>query len=122
MYLDGGWYELRAKTEIFSHNDPVKNLDANILNEYVLKPILGIKDLRTDKSISYLPGTKGNSELQKNVDGGKFEVAFGLFPVSMPELMRIADINGIMPPKSTFIEPKLRSGLVVYNLNEKDFI
>lgn len=122
MYLDGSWYELRAKSEIFSHNDPVKNLDTNILNEYVLKPLLGIKDLRTDKNISYLPGTKGNIEIKKNVDGGKYTIGFGMYPVSMPELMRIAEISGIMPPKSTFIEPKLRSGLVVYNLNEKDFI
>ena len=121
MYLDGKWYELKAKPEICESEDPVKKLDATILSDYILGPILGIDDLRTNKRISFVPGVKGMEELKNQVDSNKFKVAFGLFPVSMTELKHIADTNGIMPPKTTWVEPKIRSGLLVYSLEDSKF-
>jgi len=118
MYVDGKWYELMAKPEICNSNDSVKNLDASILSDHILTPILGIDDLRTNKCIGFVPGVKGMEELKKQVDSGKYKIAFGLFPVSMTELKHIADTNGIMPPKTTWVEPKIRSGLVVYSLED----
>jgi len=118
MYVDGKWYELKAKPEICASHDAVKNLDATILSEYILTPILGIDDLRTNKRIAFVPGVKGMEELKAQVDSGKYKIAFGLFPVSMTELKHIADTNGIMPPKTTWVEPKIRSGLVVYSLED----
>jgi uncharacterized protein (DUF1015 family) len=118
MYVDGKWYELKAKPEICGSTDPVKNLDASILSDHILGPILGIADLRTNKRVGFVPGVKGMEELKAQVDSGKYEVAFGLYPVSMTELKHIADENGIMPPKTTWVEPKIRSGLVVYSLGD----
>ncbi|HKC68125.1 MAG TPA: DUF1015 domain-containing protein [Bacteroidia bacterium] len=118
MYLDGKWYELIAKPEICNSDDAVKKLDASILSDHILTPILGIDDLRTNTRIGFVPGVKGMEELKAQVDSGKYKVAFGLFPVSMTELKHIADTNGIMPPKTTWVEPKIRSGLVVYSLGE----
>lgn len=116
MYVDGKWYELKAKPEICGSADPVKNLDASILSDHILGPILGIDDLRTNKRVGFVPGVRGMEELKAQVDSGKYQIAFGLFPVSMTELKHIADENGIMPPKTTWVEPKIRSGLVVYSL------
>ena len=118
MYVDGKWYELMAKPEICNNDDAVKKLDASILSDHILTPILGIDDLRTNKRIGFVPGVKGMEELKAQVDSGKYKIAFGLFPVSMTELKHIADTNGIMPPKTTWVEPKIRSGLVVYSLGE----
>lgn len=118
MYLDGKWYELIAKPEICDGDDAVKKLDASILSDHILTPILGIDDLRTNKRIAFVPGVKGMEELKAQVDSGKYKIAFGLFPVSMTELKHIADTNGIMPPKTTWVEPKIRSGLVVYSLED----
>lgn len=116
MYLDGKWYELVAKPEICTGGDAVKKLDASILSDHVLGPILGIDDLRTNKRVAFVPGVKGMEELKRQVDSEKYEIAFGLFPVSMTDLKHIADIDGIMPPKTTWVEPKIRSGLVIYSL------
>ena len=118
MYLDGKWYELIAKPEICDGDDAVKKLDASILSDHILTPILGIDDLRTNKRIAFVPGVKGMEELKAQVDSGKYKIAFGLHPVSMTELKHIADTNGIMPPKTTWVEPKIRSGLVVYSLED----
>ena len=117
MYLDGSWYELISKSELGKQKDSVKKLDASILSDFILSPILGIDDLRTNKRISFMPGVKGLNELKNQVDQGKFTLAFVLYPVSMSELKHIADIDGIMPPKTTWIEPKMRSGLLVYSLD-----
>lgn len=118
MYLDNKWYSLEAAENTFNPNDPVGSLDAAILTEHILSPILDIHDLKTDKRIGFVPGVKGNKELKKQVDEGKAEVAFGLFPVTMEQLKWIADTNNIMPPKSTWVEPKMRSGLVVYSFED----
>lgn len=119
MYVNGNWYELIAKPEICTNPDPSKKLDASILSDYILEPILGIDDLRTNKRVAFIAGIKGMDELKIQVDSGKYQVAFGLHPVSMTELKFIADNNGIMPPKTTYIEPKLRSGMVIYSLSDK---
>jgi uncharacterized protein (DUF1015 family) len=118
MYLEGNWYSLTAKKGTSHDNDPVGSLDASILSEHILAPVLGIADLKTDKRVRFVSGIKGMQKLKQLVDEGKFKVAFGLYPVSMQQLKNIADNNCIMPPKSTWIEPKLRSGLVIYSLAE----
>lgn len=114
MYLDGKWYKLEAKTEITSVKDPVEKLDVSILQKYVLSAILGINDPRTDKRIDFVGGIRGLSELEKRVNSGEMAVAFALYPTSIKELMDIADAGQIMPPKSTWFEPKLRDGLFVH--------
>ena len=119
MYLDGKWYTLTAKKGSFDAADPVAALDVSILQENLLAPILGIGDPRTDKRIDFVGGIRGIGELKKRVDGGKWKVAFSMFPTSMEELMKVADAHKIMPPKSTWFEPKLRSGLVVYKYENK---
>jgi len=118
MYLCGKWYSLRAKNEIYNDNDPLESLDVHILTKHLLSPVLNIGDLKTDKRISFVSGIKGMQELKKQVDSLKYKVAFGLFPISMQQLKKIADTNNTMPPKSTWIEPKMRSGLVIYSLSE----
>jgi uncharacterized protein (DUF1015 family) len=114
MYLDGTWYRLKAKSGTYDDSDPIKTLDVTVLSEHVLEPLLGIKDLRTDKRIDFVGGIRGLEELERRVDSGEMAVAFALFPVSMKQLMDIADAGLIMPPKVTWFEPKLRSGLVVH--------
>jgi len=114
MYLDGKWYKLEAKTEITSVKDPVEKLDVSILQKYVLSAILGINDPRTDKRIDFVGGIRGLGELEKRVNSGEMAVAFALYPTSINELMDIADAGQIMPPKSTWFEPKLRDGLFVH--------
>ena len=117
MYLDGKWYSLEAKDHTYDDNDPIGVLDVTILSSYVLDEILGIKNLRTDKRIDFVGGIRGLGELKRRVDSGEMEVAFSLYPVTMKQLMDIADTGNIMPPKTTWFEPKLRSGLVVHTLD-----
>lgn len=119
MYLNGRWYTLTSKPGSFSPEDPVASLDAEILSRNVLEPILGIKDLRNDPRVSFLPGDKGCGEIEKLIDSGKFNVGFALFPVTPEQLKHVADASCIMPPKSTYIEPKLRSGLTIFELFER---
>jgi uncharacterized protein (DUF1015 family) len=118
MYLDQKWYSLTARDGVYKADSPVGSLDASILTDHVLAPVLNIHDLKTDKRISFVPGIKGAEALKAVVDEGKAAVAFGLFPVTMEHLKWIADTNNIMPPKSTWVEPKMRSGLVIYSLEE----
>ena len=118
MYVDGKWYSLKIKNAHFNSQDPIDSLDAAILTNYILSPIFDIHDLKTDKRIAFIPGIKGSKELKKQVDEGKALVAFGLYPVTMEHLKWIADTNNIMPPKSTWVEPKMRSGLIVYSLED----
>ncbi len=110
MYLNQQWYSLTAKPHIIK-TDPIGVLDVSILSETVLDPLLGIKDQRTDKRIDFIGGIRGLSELQRRVDSGEMQVAFALYPVSLKQLMDIADTGNVMPPKSTWFEPKLRDGL-----------
>jgi len=117
MYLDGKWYGLTAKKPTYNDDNPIDSLDVSILSKYILEPILNIKNLRTDTRIDFVGGIRGLSELSKRVDSGEMAVAFALFPVSMNQLMNIADTGNIMPPKVTWFEPKLRSGLVINKLN-----
>ena len=117
MYLEGKWYKLNAKATAVDNSSPVEALDVSILSKHILEPILNIKDLRTDTRIEFVGGIRGLGELSKRVDCGEMAVAFALYPVSMNQLMNIADTNNIMPPKVTWFEPKLRSGLVINKLN-----
>lgn len=116
MYIDGNWYKLMAKPGTFDDNDPIGVLDVTILSNLVLDKILGIKDLRTDKRIDFVGGIRGLGELKRRVDNGEMKVAFALYAVSMKQLIDIADTGNIMPPKTTWFEPKLRSGLVIHEL------
>jgi uncharacterized protein (DUF1015 family) len=116
MYLGGKWYELVAKDGTYDDADPIGVLDVTILSKTILKPILDIQDLRTSKRIDFVGGIRGLSELQRRVDSGEMQLAFALFPVSLEQLLNIADTGNIMPPKTTWFEPKLRSGLVVHDL------
>ena len=116
MYLDGHWYKMTAKAGKYDDNDPIGVLDVKILSDHVLDTILGIKDLRTDKRIDFVGGIRGLGELKRRVDNGEMKVAFALYPVSMKQIIDIADTGNIMPPKTTWFEPKLRSGLVIHEL------
>lgn len=116
MYLSGKWYSLTARQGTYNDNDPIGVLDVTILSHLVLDP-LDIKDLRTSDRIDFVGGIRGLGELQKRVDSGEMKAAFALFPVSMKQLITIADTGNIMPPKTTWFEPKLRSGLVVHRLD-----
>ena len=118
MYVEGKWYNLISKEGTYNSSDPVGSLDASILTGHILSPILDIHDLKTDKRIAFVPGIKGAGALKQAVDDGKAAVAFGLYPVTMEHLKWIADTNNIMPPKSTWVEPKMRSGLVIYSFEE----
>ena len=117
MYLNDEWYSLTAKKGTFNDDDPIGVLDVTILSKLVLDNILGIKDLRTDKRVDFVGGIRGLGELKHRVDNGEMKVAFALYPVSMKQLIDIADTGNIMPPKTTWFEPKLRSGLVVHSLD-----
>jgi len=116
MYLDNQFYKLTLKKDQFTFDSPLDSLDAQILYERILLPILGIEDLRSDERIEYIPGKQSVIEICKQVNEGEFELGFILFPSDIQEIKAIADANLIMPPKSTYIEPKFRSGLVVYEL------
>jgi uncharacterized protein (DUF1015 family) len=117
MYLDGKWYSLRARKGTYDDKNPIGVLDVTILTSQVLSPILDIQDLRRSKRIDFIGGIRGLGELKKQVDSGEMKVAFALYPVSMPQLITIADSGNIMPPKTTWFEPKLRSGLVIHLLD-----
>lgn len=117
LYLDGKWYSLTAKPGTYDDNDPIGVLDVTISSNLILDEVLGIKDLRSDKRIDFVGGIRGLGELSKRVDSGEMKVALALYPVSMKQLMDIADTGNIMPPKTTWFEPKLRSGLVIHSLN-----
>ena len=116
MYLSGKWYSLTAKEGTYDDNDPIGVLDVTVLSNLLLDEVLGIKDLRTDTRIDFVGGIRGLGELERRVDSGEMAVAFALYPVSMQQLMDIADTGNIMPPKTTWFEPKLRSGLVIHKL------
>ena len=115
MYLNKKWYMMTAKSSIITE-DAVKGLDVSILQDNVLIPLLGIGDIRTDKRIDFVGGIRGLGELEKRVDSGEMKVAFAMYPTSIEQLMTIADEDKIMPPKSTWFEPKLRSGLFIHSL------
>ena len=117
MYLEGNWYSLTAKEGTYNDGDPIGVLDVTILTKQILSPILDIQDLRRSKRIDFIGGIRGLGELRKRVDSGEMKVAFALYPVSMKQLITIADSGNIMPPKSTWFEPKLRSGLVIHLLD-----
>lgn len=116
MYLGGEWYSLEAKPETYNDDDPIGCLDVTVLSEQVLGPLLNITDLRKSKRIDFVGGIRGLEELSHRVDSGEMEAAFALYPVTMKQLMDIADNGMIMPPKTTWFEPKLRSGLVIHSL------
>ena len=117
MYLEGQWYSLTARPGRYDDSDPIGVLDVTILSRLVLDKLLGIKDLRTDNRIDFVGGIRGLGELSRRVDSGEMKVAFALYPVSMEQLMGIADSGSIMPPKTTWFEPKLRSGLAIHKLD-----
>lgn len=117
LYLDGKWYSLTAKPGTFNDADPIGVLDVDISSRLILDEILNIKDLRSDKRIDFVGGLRGLGELKKRVDSGEMKAALALYPVSMRQIMDIADSGNIMPPKATWFEPKLRSGLVIHSLD-----
>ena len=119
MYLDGRWYSLAARPGTYDDNDPIGVLDVTVLSNLVLDRILDIKDLRTSKRIDFVGGIRGLGELKRRVDSGEMKAAFALYPVSMQQLINIADTGNIMPPKTTWFEPKLRSGVVIHSFDEK---
>lgn len=117
MYLNGHWYSLTAKSGTYNDNDPIGVLDVTVLSNLVFDKILNLGDLRTSKRIDFVGGIRGLSELQKRVDSGEMVAAFALYPVTMRQIIDIADTGNIMPPKTTWFEPKLRSGLVIHKLS-----
>ena len=117
LYLEGKWYSLIAKEGTYNPNDPIGVLDVDISSRLILDELLGIKDLRSDKRIDFVGGLRGLEELKKRVDSGEMKMALALYPVSMEQIMNIADSGKIMPPKATWFEPKLRSGLVIHKLS-----
>ena len=116
MYMNGEWYKMTAKEGTYNDADPIGVLDVTILSDNVLDKVLDIKDLRTSKRIDFVGGIRGLGELKRRVDSGEMKVAFALYAVSMQQLINIADSGNIMPPKTTWFEPKLRSGLVIHEL------
>ena len=117
LYLDGKWYSLTAKQGTFDDKDPIGVLDVDISSRLILDEILGIKDLRSDKRIDFVGGLRGLEELKRRVDSGEMRMALALYPVTMKQIMDIADSGKIMPPKATWFEPKLRSGLIIHKLS-----
>ena len=118
LYLGGKWYSLTAKEGTYDDNDPIGVLDVTISSNLILRDILNIQDLRSDKRIDFVGGIRGLGELKKRVDSGEMAMALALYPVSMKQLIDIADTGNIMPPKTTWFEPKLRSGLIIHKLND----
>ena len=117
LYLDGKWYSLTAKQGTYDDADPIGVLDVDISSRLILDELLGIKDLRSDKRIDFVGGLRGLEELKRRVDSGEMRMALALYPVSMKQIMDIADSGKIMPPKATWFEPKLRSGLIIHKLS-----
>lgn len=120
MYLDHKWYELVCKEDSYDNTDPLVVLDAQLLEENLLEPVLGINDIKTDKRIDFVSGIEGLEGIRKRINSGKFRIGFALTPVSVEQLKHISDLNLTMPPKSTWIEPKLRSGLTIFDLSTND--
>jgi uncharacterized protein (DUF1015 family) len=118
FYLDSEWFAFNFDRALIPEGDPVKRLDTDLLTELILKPILGIQDLKTDENISFVSGAETIENITTSIDSAKFKIAFILYPISIEQVRAVADANGIMPPKSTWVEPKLRSGLTIYNINE----
>ncbi len=116
--ISGNWYKLTCKPEIINEDDAVACIDAEILTQEILSPIFGIEDLKTDNNISFISGEEGHLGIEQEIQKQRYKIGFVLFPVSMEEVKRVADDNRIMPPKSTWVEPKLRSGLTIYTINE----
>ena len=116
LYIDKQWYSLKAKPGTYDDSDPIGVLDVDISSRLILDELLGIKDLRSDKRIDFVGGLRGLQELRRRVDSGEMRMALALYPVSMQQIMDIADSGKIMPPKATWFEPKLRSGLVIHQL------
>jgi len=117
LYADGRWYRLVLRPELAEVADPVERLDVSLLSHHVLGPMLGIRDLRTDKRIDFVGGIRGLAELERRVDSGEMAAAFSLYPTRMEDLMAVADSGQVMPPKSTWFEPKLADGLVSHVLD-----
>ena len=117
LYLEGHWYSLTARPGTYDENDPIGVLDVDISSRLILDNLLGIKDLRSDKRIDFVGGLRGLGELKRRVDSGEMKMALALYPVTMQQIMNIADSGKIMPPKATWFEPKLRSGLVIHKLS-----
>jgi uncharacterized protein (DUF1015 family) len=117
MYLGGRWYKITIKEGVYKASDPVASLDASILQEHLLYPVLGIKDPRVDDRIKFIGGIRGMDELEKLVNKDGFAVAFSLYPTTMEQIIKVADAGEIMPPKSTWFEPKLRSGIFTHKLD-----
>lgn len=117
LYVDGSWYSLTARPGTYDDNDPIGSLDVDISSRLILDKLMGIKDLRSDKRVDFVGGLRGLMELKNRVDSGEMRWALALYPVSMEEIMKIADSGNIMPPKATWFEPKLRSGLVIHKLS-----
>ena len=116
MYLDGRWYELRLKDDVAPPEGLVNSLDVSVLQDRLLDPILGIKDVRTDKRIDFVGGLRGTKELERLVNEGRAAVAFSLHATTVDDLLRVSDAGEIMPPKSTWFEPKLRDGLLIHRI------
>ena len=117
LYMQGHWYSLTAHADTYDDTDPIGVLDVTISSRYILDELLGIRDLRSDKRIDFVGGIRGLDELKRRVDKGEMAMALALYPVSMKQLMDIADTGNIMPPKTTWFEPKLRSGLIIHKLD-----
>ena len=117
MYIDGQWYHLKAKSGTYNDDDPIGVLDVTILQDGLLTPTLAIDDPRTNDRVDFVGGIRGLGELEKRVNSGEMAVAFSLYPVSLKQLMDISDSGNVMPPKSTWFEPKLKSGVVVHELH-----
>jgi uncharacterized protein (DUF1015 family) len=116
IYLDGSWHLLELEEQTIDRHDPIRSLDVSLLQDRVLTPILGIGDPRTDKRIDFVGGIRGTDELERRVDSGEMAIAFSLYPTTLDQLMAASDAGAVMPPKSTWFEPKLRSGLFVHEL------
>lgn len=119
LYLGGHWYSLTAKKGTYDDNDPIGVLDVTISSDYILRDLLDIQDLRTSNRVDFVGGIRGLEELKRRVDSGEMIAALALYPVTMDQLINIADTGNIMPPKTTWFEPKLRSGLVIHSLEEE---
>jgi uncharacterized protein (DUF1015 family) len=118
MYVEGNWFFLKAREGSFDPNDPTGSIDAAILGDNFIAPILGIADPKTDKRINFVGGIRGTKELIRLVNSGEYKLAFSLFPTSIKQLLDVADAGEVMPPKSTWFEPKLRSGMIVNMLTD----
>ena len=118
LYLGGHWYSLTAREGTYNDSDPIGVLDVTISSDLILRDLLGITDLRSDKRIDFVGGIRGLGELKRRVDSGEMRMALALYPVTMQQIIDIADTGNIMPPKTTWFEPKLRSGLVIHKLDD----